>query len=498
MKYLIALLSIVFSVTVSAAPRIGLGLDGHADYYPSDLADLSKTFRALGSDGNTPYQGILNANGYPSVSGTSLTYANGYPMGTYQVSWTGPGNLNFRSQPGHWVFNKTGTNTGTLTRNGNDMLWMDMSGQIDNLKIISPDVAPGTSFRKPYLDKTKPFSILRFMDWGNTNWSPQTTWESRAKPGQFSYTYGNGTPIELMTEYAKHNGSDLWVNVPLHADENFIRNMARTIKANTSSTQTVKVENSNELWNFGFKQAQDNLHNARSNSILTKPDDFGRAAQQSAERLRTINRIFREEFGGESDRVKASVGGFIAASYWNEVQLDWLASKGENLKQYRLAIAPYAPGNSGDIAEVGGESAAVLFQRIRDWIDGPITTWARDAKRLSDRYGMDAVDAYEANVIGSLNGDVNDQTHFIMQTMAQSKELTTYYFDKMEAELGGDIMQFGFNSTWSKWGHWGLFGGDLNTYSPRYEGVLGAMDAVPEPSVFVLVFAGMTLLSRRR
>jgi hypothetical protein len=42
-------------------------------------------------------------------------------------------------------------------------------------------------FNPEFLKKTKPFSVLRFMDWGMTNGSPVAAWADRSHVGDVTY-----------------------------------------------------------------------------------------------------------------------------------------------------------------------------------------------------------------------------------------------------------------------------------------------------------------------
>jgi hypothetical protein len=67
---------------------------------------------------------------------------------------------------------------------------------------------------------------------------------------------GRGVPIETACQVAKECGVDAWISVPMQATDNFVTQMATTIKSNLPS-QKWCFELANEVWNTapGFSQS---------------------------------------------------------------------------------------------------------------------------------------------------------------------------------------------------------------------------------------------------
>ena len=122
----------------------------------------------------------------------------------------------------------------------------------------------------------KPFPVLRFMDWQGTNNSIQRTLADRKRPtaytmiaqgGDLDGTYGpkpspldftlsGGVAWETIADLCNRNRSDAWICVPHRADDVYLRGMARFFKTHLAREKKVYLEFSNEIWNWGFGQAQ--------------------------------------------------------------------------------------------------------------------------------------------------------------------------------------------------------------------------------------------------
>lgn len=136
-------------------------------------------------------------------------------------------------------------------------------------------------FTDEYLAQVSIGHITRFMDWGVTNINPARTWEHRRRPGSADRNRpmdgikadgGRGMSIEHMVALCNASRTDLWINIPIRADSDFVVKAMRVVRNGSdgvepySSTVTdpvyppldpdlkVYVELGNEIWNsaFGF------------------------------------------------------------------------------------------------------------------------------------------------------------------------------------------------------------------------------------------------------
>jgi hypothetical protein len=480
-----------WSHDVAATPKIALNVDGQANYsFLAPWANIAGQFDP----------------------GNNITYWTGYIDGQYNVTWSGGGAPNITGARS--TFQVTGPGQGILNLkhdkdgpNGGGLFQLALNGT-SNLNIQAPDAVAGTPFRKPFLDKVDRLvhgSVIRYMDWMQTNASPVVNWADRNT--SFYQTSAAGVNYENIVALSNYTKANAWINIPVKASDDYVRNLARFLKTNLDPSLKVHIEYSNELWNGGDgNQGTWNLLQARSDPQFTKPDDTGKMAQRAAEKLRQSVEIFKQEFGGSS-RLVPEIGGFIANPYWGQWEIDWLKSKGVNLTadNYRIAIAPYVPGSPTDLGENAGDSKDAIFQKLYNFMNGNIKTWIRQNKGVADASGI-KLDSYEA-AAGSFYGQTNLQTHIDMQSDPRMGQLQKDFIALWDTESGGGLYNtFGLVSPYSEWGQWGLLNDVNATSSQKWDAVSslvplssgGVPPVVPEPSTLGLLGAIAVFGLRRR
>jgi hypothetical protein len=459
----------------SAGPRFDLAvnLDGFADFMSSRAyIDATALFRRWGRAGagweeNPALR--LSPDNYPLADADAVTLLRGYPAGVYKLRYEGAATLTFvgfaQIVPGT-LKTEGGVTTADVRvapHGGEDLLTLQVRGldpakPLRNLHLLVPGYADGTRiFTDEFVRRVRPFPTLRFMDWQQTNANPLREWSDRPRPTRFSRTGAQGVPLEEIVALANVTRRNVWVNVPLHASDDYVTHFATLLRDTLHPAALIHVEYSNEVWNFGFEQAKDNLAAAKANPALTKPDDFGRCAQQAADRLGTVARIFRTIFGDAAyaARVRPVVGGFIANTYWAQTQLDWLEQHHLGLIR-ELAIAPYF-GVEGDIKDVDqpGATADALFAKLNALVEGPLNTWIADHAALAKAHGV-ALVAYEGGVHLTATNGVNEDLKRQMQADPRIADTYRHLLDVWQKHGGGLFTQFGHIGPYTKFGYWGL------------------------------------------
>ncbi len=227
--------------------------------------------------------------------------------------------------------------TGTQ-RNNNAPL----NSGITDLKIHRPGYPLNTNklFTDEWIGFVAPFDTYRFMDWSHTNNNAkfvvprnkgvqptgplEVSWNERLTTRQNDATTGKnpvdalgkttrGMPWENIAEFIKITGKDAWINIPVHANNNYVRELARLLKRKIPQQTTLYLEYSNEIWNFTFSQTAWNFQKAKedvSNGIGNLDYDDGVlldgdsndnlwAARRFARRTVEIGQIFKQEGLGE-------------------------------------------------------------------------------------------------------------------------------------------------------------------------------------------------------
>jgi hypothetical protein len=140
-----------------------------------------------------------------------------------------------------------------------DLTATDPNNYIRNISIVPLQFeelhAQGEIFNPDWLARVENFRAFRFMEWQKTNGSKQSAWANRPIPSHKSWA-ANGVPLEIMLALANKVGIDPWFSMPHLADDKYLSSFAFMVKSKLNRNLTVFVEHSNEVWNWGFEQAQ--------------------------------------------------------------------------------------------------------------------------------------------------------------------------------------------------------------------------------------------------
>jgi hypothetical protein len=190
-----------------------------------------------------------------------------FPQGKYIVLYDGEGKIEYS-----W----SGKKLDSESKQGRDVINVDSSKKngilmtitstdpnktgnyIRNIRVIEEKneglFNQGEIFNPLFLEKIKPFSTLRFMDWMETNNSQQKEWQNRPTSNISTYT-GNGVSVETMVSLANKLKKDVWFNMPHQATDEYITQFAQFAKNSLDPNLKIYVEFSNEVWNWQFEQA---------------------------------------------------------------------------------------------------------------------------------------------------------------------------------------------------------------------------------------------------
>jgi hypothetical protein len=181
---------------------------------------------------NEPTTQQFNSLGVLFLLGMPDTANGNYPAGQYIVMYYGKGKLSYEidavlvsRSPGRDVINVTPTSKGIDLR----IIESDSHDYLHNIKVVTAadEVAAksGQVFNPVFLKLIRNFRALRFMDWFLTNNSTLWTWADRPLPTNAFFGTSKGVPIEIAVQLANAVSADAWLNVPVMADDNFIKQM---------------------------------------------------------------------------------------------------------------------------------------------------------------------------------------------------------------------------------------------------------------------------------
>lgn len=245
--------------------------------------------------GTCPVSLDLDANGYvesllPNQEARTVIYAGaGLPSGrlasgTYTMLFDGAGSVSFfgvsnvqNPQPGRITFDITSSDTNigfslTATTPGNHLRNIRIlppggvcsnderracdsgnpcsGGGTCNL-YTTPGVADAQLFQPRFLANVAPFRLLRFMDWMETNSSPIVNFADYPTPDS---AFWHRVPPQILAELGNRLGSDLWINIPHRASNDFVDQFATVLRDSFRTDRKIFVEYGNENWNGIFSQ----------------------------------------------------------------------------------------------------------------------------------------------------------------------------------------------------------------------------------------------------
>jgi len=357
---------------------LGINLQGVIDWSP-ELVFINYAKRArewISQEEGMPWgEGPalnLDENGYiiSLEAGQSADLFIGtspyYELGTYYVFFQGEGRLNTPS-------GEITVSGSTFSQNQmNDYLVVSLletnpDDYIRNLAIVHEDQLSayhnGDPFYQSFLGTWSCFNYIRFMDWGKTNNSTITDWNSRPKPGDYSYGL-KGVPVEEMVNLANALDANPWFTFPHQADDDYIRQFARYVRDNLDPDLDIYLEYSNEVWNGIFDQHAYAVQQGRNlgyNDFEGTEDDFYGMIIYYAERTSEICQIWEEEFA-DTERL---IGVFAAGgpSSWIISQgMDYLQSHNRDSYIDVAATAPYV--GSGESYSSVDAALAILNSEL--------------------------------------------------------------------------------------------------------------------------------------
>lgn len=258
---------------MAATSAIGINLVSNTYYgteYPFiDRMKTASSWLVSGGDGS-PVK--VDSNGYPlgMPAGASNIYAvvglDPKSVGTnntYVLTYTGTadflvlGGVIVSREPGKITFRyESDSSRATVQVTG-----LDAKSPLTALHIVRSDqqdlFAKGEIFNPAFTSKVSAFDTLRYMDWAGTNVNNVVNWADRTKVSSLTWEdVGNDTvPIEVMVALANETKTNMWLNVPTQANDDYVRQMMTYVHDHLDPSLSVDLEYSNEVWNFSFGQS---------------------------------------------------------------------------------------------------------------------------------------------------------------------------------------------------------------------------------------------------
>ena len=493
-------------ITQCSTPR-DPGCTGQWDTGEEALLDL---------DANGWVKSLPKPEDSPIYTGVSAYWAMfpEFKGGRYVVLYEGEGKLSYgfsaklvESKPGRDVVDiYPDSNNGAAIIVGLGSTDPNKTGNyLRNIRMI-PLAYENTYTQQPFnpdfLDRTRPFQVLRFMDWMNTNNATLANWSQRPLPENARYTQGKGFPLETMLALSNTLDRDPWFNMPHMATDDFMRQFATLTKAKLKAGRKVYVEYSNEVWNGIFAQSSYALAQGRAQWPDSMADDHTIRMNWYGKRTAEMCQIWKDVFGNDASRVVCVMGGQSVWTFPAEQALNCPLWKAGPCSQYGIdavAIAPYFGGYLGDPA---------VKTQIETWLKdadgglGKMFNELQNGNTLSNSPGMGAVKqaalgmashkqlaqqrglklvGYEGGQhIADIWGTLGDGIVNLFTKANRDPRMGQIYTDYLNTwkQQGGDVMvHFTDIGVASRFGAWGALEHIGQTTSAKYAALLQYLNA---------------------
>ncbi len=536
--------------------------------YPKDAGCTNFSNGQSGWDTLEQSKLVLDAQGYPmslpAANDTSVKYrrvsalmfhddSRVHPAGKYIVLYEGSGTIEYsmagtkvatESKPGRDVVNVTNTDSNGLLLT---ISATDPNNHLRNIRVLPPggvcsldqsqfaltteecaaqnlgSLVPFENLKNrwwhpKFVADLKGFRTIRFLDWNRTNSSPLANWADRPQRDDAMWSGPAGVPVNMMVNLANEVGADPWINLPLHATDDYAMRWARQIKTLLAPKLNLIVEYSNEPWNYAFPAA----NWMKEQAAAMWPDQVAKGVsvytlQSSWYGMRSAQlcKIVKTEFGADASRVKCVMNGFAQNAWTSAQEMDCPYAQsiiGQACYKVMdgLAIAPYFGAYIGDqsvrgtvktwytqpdggvsklFEEILGQDAngnkvtPPLYGKTKDsYIDGAVAqakTWMQANKNEAAARGLPLMSYEGGQHLVMYPGDTDQQWLNLMTAANRDPRMGTAYTRTLAdwQAVGGQVYTL-FNHVYrpGKYGAWGLKETQYQESNPKWQAVLPYRD----------------------
>lgn len=392
------------------------------------------------------------------------------------------------------------------------------SGGVRDVRLVPAGTPPTQTFTDEFRAAAAPFGTLRLMDFLETNGNPVRRWSERTTPASATQAGERGAAYEYAVQLANELQKDIWINVPVHADDDYVRSLADLLKRTLAPGRAVYVEYSNELWNAVFPQTRANMEAAVAEAVagdttLTGGRQCTRAQFEASveacnphwagymrvgKRTVRIAQIFGEVFGpgALNDRVRVVYATqFADRSIAEQVLKNIATYRGKpSAFLYGVAAAPYfyldeqlARWSRLDAATVHASLEKSLEREVLPFLAPGVTQgeqfrkgvaytggdWAEPSlKALADYYGLQSL-AYEGGP-DLRQEEAGQRAKFAASMDPRMGALMDRLLGQWFGCGNGLFVHFSLTSAYGRSGHWGLTNDPRDLRTPKYLAVAAA------------------------
>ena len=326
--WLIILSVIILTSRIHADIPIGINMDGLVDWSNSlPYVNLIRQSRKWGPptapwDQNATFD---PHTGWPTEDFGASLISEAYDLGgRYFLTATGNADVRVTIRNQGHIENKTyDATTNTLSAivyvpqniTGMGLSFFNTTGpglRDITLLQLGYNITSKSDITKLMLAHLSRFSIIRFMDWTNTNANRDVNWNDTTPLTWPIYREPYNNPWETIPFIVNQldTSIDIWINIPFNASNDYILTIARLMLKELKASANIYVEYSNEVWNGAFPQGKDNVRLA-NDSVLNHGDPlklnydnislpYYWAYRRTAYQIKRISDLFKTVFGKEN------------------------------------------------------------------------------------------------------------------------------------------------------------------------------------------------------
>jgi len=373
-----------------------------------------------------------------------------------------------------------------------------------DLRVIRPGYPEDTGkiFTDEFLTALKPFRVIRFMGFlhsNNTNpvYPEVVEWSERRLPShatQQRIGKTAGFAWEYAIEICNLSGKDMWINIPVAATEDYIRNLAELLKEKLKPELRLYVEINNEVWNPGFTQYRYNMAaavaevEAGGSPLNADIPGIGSGDRNEWHRRRHAKglvdaiRIFGEVFGPEeiNQRIRSVHSWWTIYPAEYRRVLEWVRHVYGDPSNHFYAIAKTQYFNAAR-APADATVEQILEAMKANSDNG--RRYTQELRRVADDFQL-RLFAYEGGPDNGGGSTVNVGNRILANRSEAMADLMKYDLRENWFNLGGELhMYLELVGPYSRFGCWGQTEDIINLNTPRMRAIyeLVGMDPPARP-----------------
>lgn len=368
----------------------------------------------------------LDDQGYPLLeegqTAQAIVLNPNYPEGIYRLTWQGSGEVSVQPSGLDIVSSEPGAITLQGKPNGYTKIRVRSIHPDDPLRSMALYLpghdADSPTFNPEFVQALRPYGVLRYMDFMQTNGSRVRSWSDRSEQEDFTYFKTAGIPLEDLIDLANELKAHPWFCMPHMADDDYIRRFAEMVRDRLDPALFCFVEYSNEVGNHSFEvcgyatdrggelglatEADVVAFNAKFQYLeggemldfvdIRGPADLNALQRHrfQGQRTKRISEIWKEVFGEAANRVRVVITGNI-----QQLQISMDNPEVADAVDYVAACSYWGFGLGRRIAASGISVPELtkddIFRMLRKDIEEKIGPKARQQAEVARQLGKELI-----------------------------------------------------------------------------------------------------------